>query len=107
MSPPEVPDEPLVDAASRHLLGPVLVHQLAGQYHAAVRAGVRSAEGVHVDADERAVGTERWAGGDADDERVFVSGDDQLGRAGHYLVWMMDFEPDGPLAVALFSQEFR
>ena len=99
------------------------------------------------------MGTERRAGGDADDERVFVSGDDQLGRAGQdcvaateqervvgrhgvaalgpvdfllvqqgsvvrigvlvgaglrwYSVWMMDFEPDGPIAVALFSQEFR
>ena len=27
------------------------------------------------------MGTERRAGGDADDERVFVSGDDQMGRA--------------------------
>ena len=79
--PAEVPDEPLVDAASRHLLGPVLVHQVSGQHHAAVGA-LRSAEGVHVDADERAVGTERRAGGAADDERVFVSGDDQLGRRG-------------------------
>ena len=56
--PAEVPDEALVDAALWHLLGPVLVHQLAGQHHAVVRAG-HSAEGVHVDADERAVGTER------------------------------------------------
>ena len=143
----EVPDQALVNSALRDLLGSVLVHQLSGQHLAVVRAG-RSAEGVHVDADERAVGTERRAGGDADDERVFVSGDDQLGRAGQdcvaateqervvgrnfvvafsplgfllvqqggglvvagrrrYLVWMMDFEPDGPLAVALFSQEFR
>ena len=53
---------------------------LSGQHDAAVGA-LRSAEGVHVDADERAVGTERRAGGAADDERVFVSGDDQLGRA--------------------------
>ena len=65
----EVPDQALVDSALRDLLGSVLVHQLAGQHHAAVRAG-RSAEGVHVDADERAVGTERRAGGDADDESV-------------------------------------
>ena len=77
----EVPDQALVDSALRDLLGSVLVHQLAGQHLAAVRAG-RSAEGVHVDADERAVGTERRAGGDADDESVVVSGDDQLGRAG-------------------------
>ena len=34
--PAEVPDEALVDAALWHLLGPVLVHQLAGQHHAAV-----------------------------------------------------------------------
>ena len=77
----EVPDQALVDAALRDLLGSVLVHQISGQHLAVVRAG-RSAEGVHVDADERAVGTERRAGGDADDERVFVSGDDQLGRDG-------------------------
>ena len=141
----EVADQPLVAAASRHLLGPVLVHQLAGQHHAAVRA-VRSAEGVHVYADERAVGTERRAGGDADDQDVVVSGDDQLERAGQdcvtateqervvgrnfvvafgplgfllvqqggglvvagrrrYLVWVMDSEPDCPLAGVFAGQE--
>ena len=77
----EVADQALVDSALRDMLGSVWVHQLSGQHLAVVRAG-RSVEGVHVDADERAVGTERLAGGDADDERVFVSGDDQLGRAG-------------------------
>ena len=148
----EVPDQALVDSALRDLLGSVLVHELSGQHLAVVRAG-RSTEGVHVDADERAVGTERRAGGDADDDGVVVSGDDQLGRAGQdcvaateqervvgrnfvvafgplgfllvqqggvvrigvlvwtgrkrYLVLVMDLEPDGPLAVALFSQEFR
>ena len=77
----EVPDQALVDSALRDLLGSVWVHQLSGQHLAVVRAG-RSTEGVHVYADERAVGTERRAGGDADDDGVVVSGDDQLGRAG-------------------------
>ena len=67
MRAPRSPDQALVDSALRDLLGSVLVHQLSGQHLAVVRAG-RSAEGVHVDADERAVGTERRAGGDADDD---------------------------------------
>ena len=77
----EVADQALVYAALWNLGCPIWVHQLAGQHHAAVRAW-RSPEGVHVEADQRVVGTEGRAGGDADDERVFVSRDDQLGLAG-------------------------
>ena len=150
----EVPDQALVYAASRHLLGPVLVHQLAGQHHAVVRAW-RSAEGIHVHADERVVGTERRASGDADDQHVGVLGHYELGHAGQdrvaaaeqdwvvgtvghvvvacgplglllvqqgvvfgmvvlvcagrrrYLVWVMDLEPDRPLAGSFAGQEFR
>ena len=56
-------DQALVAAALRHLLGSVWVHQLAGQHHAAVSVE-RLREGVHVDADQGAVGTTWLAGGD-------------------------------------------
>ena len=82
MRAPRSPDQALVYAALRDLLGSVWVHQLAGQHLAVVRAG-RSAEGVHVDA-VTSVPWERKrrAGGDADDQDVVVSGRCSFGRAG-------------------------
>ena len=58
-------DQALVDAALGDLGCPVWVNQLAGYHHAAAPVQ-RPGEGVHVEADQRAVGTERLAGGDAD-----------------------------------------
>ena len=77
----EVADQALVDAALWDLISPVWVHQLAGQHHAVVSAE-RLVEGVHVDADQGAVGTALLPGVDADDEDVVVSVNDEVGRAG-------------------------